>query len=196
MSDFHETFFRYDWRLYNNMVTQFTNVRVGWNICCFSVKPHASVTFSSPCISPFLPSFGHACITTTVFFTSLSVPHWDYNRNLVEWTVSGIRQLDASLSTWRPRFDPRPVYVGFLVERVAPWQVHLLVLWFSPASYQQWPIFIYIPLMLLVCSDWQCHYIKQFSHSVPMYWNTPYFPEVSVLLFPLLPGSYVGILFT
>jgi len=38
---------------------------------------------------------------------------------LVKRDVSWIRQLDSSLSIWKPGFDPRPVHMGFMVEKVA-----------------------------------------------------------------------------
>jgi hypothetical protein len=61
----------------------------------------------------------------------------------------------------------------------------------APYSY-----FIHLSRMLYVINNWQCHYIKCLSLSVPMNWNAPYFPEFPMLLFPFFPGCLVCILFT
>jgi hypothetical protein len=38
----------------------------------------------------------------------------------------------ASFTPWRPGFDPRPVYVGFTIDKVVMGQVFLGVLRISP----------------------------------------------------------------
>ena len=50
-------------------------------------------------------------------------------------TVPWLRQLFASLSPWRPGFNPRSVQVGFLVERVTLGQVFVPVLQFFHRQY-------------------------------------------------------------
>jgi len=45
-----------------------------------------------------------------------------------------LRQLVAGLWLWRPRFVPRSVHAGLVMDKVALHQVFLLVLRFSPVS--------------------------------------------------------------
>jgi len=49
-------------------------------------------------------------------------------------TVSGLRQVVASLSCWRPGFKPIQVHVGCIVDKVGLECVCLHVLWFSPVN--------------------------------------------------------------
>jgi hypothetical protein len=58
--------------------------------------------------------------------------------------VQWLKLLDARLSAQRPIFDPRPVYVGFLVDKVALGEVYLPVFRFYAVSI--------IPLMLRIHS--------------------------------------------
>jgi len=46
---------------------------------------------------------------------------WQYYKQL--WTAPGFRRLVAGLSLWRPRFYPRPVHVGSVLDKVAFRQV-------------------------------------------------------------------------
>jgi len=66
-------------------------------------------------------------------------------------TVPCCRQLVAGFSLQSPRFNPSPVYVGFVVDRVALGQAFLLVLWCSPAPC----LFIDPSAMLGNVSSWQ-----------------------------------------
>jgi len=50
------------------------------------------------------------------------------------YTVSRLRRLIPALSRWTPRFDPRRVYNGFVVDKVALGQDFLRVLKFFPVS--------------------------------------------------------------
>jgi hypothetical protein len=49
--------------------------------------------------------------------------------------MASLRPLDASLSPWRPEFNRRVVYVGFVINKVAIKQVFLQVLRLCPADY-------------------------------------------------------------
>jgi hypothetical protein len=42
-----------------------------------------------------------------------------------------LKQLVVVFSLWRPEFVPRTVHMGFVIDKVAPGQVFLRVLWFS-----------------------------------------------------------------
>jgi hypothetical protein len=43
----------------------------------------------------------------------------DPELTFIRWeAMPWFRQLAVSLSLWKPRFDPRPVYVGFVVNKV------------------------------------------------------------------------------
>ena len=54
----------------------------------------------------------------------------EIEKNVTEYTFVGggvkwHRQLFATVSLWRPRFDPRPCCMGFVVDKVTPRQVYL-----------------------------------------------------------------------
>jgi hypothetical protein len=57
-----------------------------------------------------------------------------YENQCLEKTVPWIRQLVASLSLQMPTFNPRSDRVGFVVDKVALWQVFLQVLLSSPVN--------------------------------------------------------------
>lgn len=45
---------------------------------------------------------------------------WSYpcNKHSYRWAIPWLRQSVSSLPLWRPTFNPRPVYVGYEVDRV------------------------------------------------------------------------------
>ena len=73
------------------------------------------------------------------------------------WVVPWLRQLIAELSPRRPRFSPRPVYMGSVVEKLTFGQVFLLVLQFSPV--------INIPPMLHTHTHTHTHTYTLTQHS-------------------------------
>jgi hypothetical protein len=48
------------------------------------------------------------------------------------------RQLMVGLSLQRPRFMPGSIHVGSVLDKVAPGQVFVSVLWFAPANIPPW----------------------------------------------------------
>jgi hypothetical protein len=64
----------------------------------------------------------------SVILTESSIPELGVTLLLA---VPWLRRLVAGLSPRRPRFDPRPVHLGFVVDKVALGQVFSLVLLFS-----------------------------------------------------------------
>jgi hypothetical protein len=58
------------------------------------------------------------------------------------WAVPCLRRLAAGLPPRRPGFDPGSVHVGFVVDKVALWQVFPRVLRFSPVNFIP-PVFHY-----------------------------------------------------
>jgi hypothetical protein len=49
-------------------------------------------------------------------------------------TIQWLRQLATVLSPWILGFDPKPVHMGFVVEKMVLGYVFLRVLWFSPIT--------------------------------------------------------------
>lgn len=121
-----------DYATNNSMLTQFTYVRweSRWKhlllLCNATSVSYILFSMRQPFSSLALSI--HIC--TTVFFRLFTFPLWDHKRTLVERDVSWIRQLHSSLSIWRPGFDPRPVHMGFMVEKVALKDFFLSTLFF------------------------------------------------------------------
>jgi hypothetical protein len=57
-----------------------------------------------------------------------------------------LRQLIVGLSPWKPRFTPRSVHVGFVIDKVTLGCVFLQVFQFSPIGI--------IPSSLSICHLW------------------------------------------
>jgi hypothetical protein len=51
-----------------------------------------------------------------------------------DYCYNVVMQLVAGISPQRPGFDPKWVYVTFVVDKVALGQVFLQALWFSPVN--------------------------------------------------------------
>jgi hypothetical protein len=49
---------------------------------------------------------------------------------LISNSVPRLMQLVAKLSPWRPRFSPKPVHVGFVVDKMTLGLVSVRVVWF------------------------------------------------------------------
>lgn len=83
--------------------------------------------------------------------------------------VPSLRWLVASLSQWRPGFNPSQVHVGFVVEKVALGQVFLQALQFSPVSINPSVLHAYslichqltVPLNNTLRKTYTSHYIMQ-----------------------------------
>jgi hypothetical protein len=81
--------------------------------------------------------------------------------------VPWLRQLVNSFLVWRPGFNPRPVHVGFVVDKVAMRQVFSPLLPIFPCHYYSTnaPQSFLIPLspMLYNLCTWRCHSVRHFT---------------------------------
>jgi hypothetical protein len=92
----------------------------------------------------------HSLLTTYCIYTGI------YKRGAVPW----LKRLVAGLSPWRPGFAPGSIHVGFVVDRVALWQVFLRVLRFTAANIIPPLLHIHLSPPHEVCesSDQAAHY--------------------------------------
>jgi hypothetical protein len=71
-------------------------------------------------------------LSIVIFFAKCAYESTEYNFNTINKTqvpCHGSRQLDVAFSPWRHRFDPWPLHLGSVVDKVAMWQV---LLWVFP----------------------------------------------------------------
>jgi hypothetical protein len=81
--------------------------------------------FMCVCIFPTYLDILHPHLAFKIFPTRKST------MIATQGTVPQLRQLVTSFSLWRPKFSPRPVHLGFMVDKIALGQHCCIVLQFS-----------------------------------------------------------------
>lgn len=87
---------------------------------------------------------------------------WDH----IHWEHAWLKWLEDGLPLWQPRFDPTPVHVGFVIDKVMG-QVFLSVVWFHPVSQStnaQNSYVIHPPPMQYNLTNRQNDYTQHSSH--------------------------------
>ena len=132
------------------------------------------------------------------------------NKNSNNMAVVWPRQKVTLFSPWTPRFNPRAVYLGFVVDNVALGQVFLQVFWFSFISIISQTLHTHSPIantkiILAIDSKWKYRYYHLHSfHNLAvsiwftlsyMFWTTCSHLQLTALL-NYTQNSHFTVIFT